>query len=627
MLPILLVILSIICTVYGARHKGNRVTIEFEDSADLSRHQDRIMWRGGGSMKRTLLLYEEEYIDIKFCLSALTKITVTNIRYSNDGLADHVLLFMNNQTVAEFETIFRTNWGHMWNVFSETGPLTYPILLSPGYHTLRILINLSDNYGTELDSLEFQLENQPSNEVFFCTKALTEYVMFSQLPPPNVHRDKTEIVNLLTNIQPFQCIDKYNVFMCLQTNYLIGMQISAHSEYLNNSGLGLKWEDEFEATPKCYVKNITLWTLGKNDNSNKDLGLGATGFLSFDAEKLQINPKLMPGTIYNPTSSVIYIKFSTPIQFERGAVSGTFSLGLVNPKMSLVRFQYFNHKKWKWSTVERRIFNPTSRTHFWIVKRGAFSHKAPNTIRISFSGSTLPVKIDFIQFDLQSDDPIVSTLDLFHDSQLEVYGLQHSSHSNTKMVLSSAHAPGNRRFVDQVSIMARKGRRAPYYKVITLHSDGRLMLYTLAELRPLMESYPEAISEPSGIFIGPNLGFRNKFSSVAIATTEINAESNSIRLRYTDGSNVLFRFSIVADTTRLVLYETNFINKYPYYSCYFSKYINDNLKAVSNILVDDRIINVDKSFPVSTKGKRFYFDHEEASWYIQAGSDLIVVFP
>jgi hypothetical protein len=26
-------------------------------------------------------------------------------------------------------------------------------------------------------------------------------------------------------------------------------------------------------------------------------------------------------------------------------------------------------------------------------------------------------------------------------------------------------------------------------------------------------------------------------------------------------------------------------------------------------------------------GKRFYFDHEEASWLIQAGSDIIVEFP
>jgi hypothetical protein len=142
-----------------------------------------------------------------------------------------------------------------------------------------------------------------------------------------------------------------------------------------------------------------------------------------------------------------------------------------------------------------------------------------------------------------------------------------------------------------------------------------------------MEDYPEVISEPSGIYISPNYGTISSTNPVSISTARIDVETNSIYLKYTDGSSVLFRFSIVADTTTFVLYEVNLLGNYPYYSCYFSKYINERLKAVSNVVVDETKINFSKQFPLSVHGKRFYFDHEEASWLIQAGSDIIVEFP
>lgn len=625
---LVIVLISVVCTVTSVRHSGNRVTIELEDSADLNEHQDRIMWRGRGSMKRTLLLYEEEYVDIAFCLSALTKVTVTNIRYSNDGLADHIVLLMDNQTVADFETVHKTNWGHMWNVFSETGPVTSPMLLSPGYHSLRVWVHLSDNYGTELDSLQLQLENQPSYQIFFCTKAMTEHVTFSQLPIPKIDRDKTDIVRLSPNIEPFQCIGKYNVFMCLETKYFIGMQISAESEYLNNTGLGLKWEDKFEATSKCSIKNITLWSVGWADNSNADLGDAGTGFLEFNADTLTGNPRGMAGLVVNPTSSSIYIKYSIPLRYEREAVSGIFTLGIVDPQMLLVSIQYFQHESLTWSNIDHRLFYSTSRIHHWSIPRDAFSHDTHNTIRILFSGSPLPVRIDFLQLDLQSVDPIISTLDLFHDSHLVVYGIRHSSSANTKMLLSSAHAPNNKLAVDQMSVMARKGRRAEYHKVITLHSDGRLMLYTLAELRPLLEEYPESVSEPSGVFISPNFGVMPTYPPVSISNVEINDDTNSINIVYSDRSHLMFKFTIVADSTRFVLYDVKFATPYPFHFCYFSKLLQEDLKAVSKVDVDDDTsVEVSETFPLALTGKKFYFDHEEASWFVQAGSDIMVQFP
>jgi hypothetical protein len=103
---------------------------------------------------------------------------------------------------------------------------------------------------------------------------------------------------------------------------------------------------------------------------------------------------------------------------------------------------------------------------------------------------------------------------------------------NAKNVLFHALPDGYQQLsVDQVSIMARKGRRAPYYKVITLHSDGRLMLYTLAELRPLLEGYPKVISEPSGVYISPNYGTISSTNPVSISTARIDVETNSIYLK------------------------------------------------------------------------------------------------
>ena len=58
--------------------------------------------------------YFQEF-SIEFCLQSSTTITLTNVRYSNDGGADYVEVKLDNESLGTFWSLSKTSSADEWN--------------------------------------------------------------------------------------------------------------------------------------------------------------------------------------------------------------------------------------------------------------------------------------------------------------------------------------------------------------------------------------------------------------------------------------------------------------------------------------------------------------------------------
>ncbi|KAL4239841.1 hypothetical protein ACF0H5_000642 [Mactra antiquata] len=152
---------------------------EFEDV--LGDLQDNMwVWRSEASDLKTLRLEDETgvyTVNLNICVqpyNSTMNITlyIDDIRYSNDGPSDTVIVDFDGINIANFTTIEKWRSGHEWNVFRNSGNVGPALNLLPGQYVLQISV-LTDQWGVELDRIRVNLENQDPMENVFCGASLS----------------------------------------------------------------------------------------------------------------------------------------------------------------------------------------------------------------------------------------------------------------------------------------------------------------------------------------------------------------------------------------------------------------------------------------------------------------------
>ena len=64
------------------------------------------------------------------------QLTVTDIRYSNDGLSDVVDIFLNTSKIGQFTSKVVVDNGDGWNVFQSSGQVGIPVKIHKGVYNL-----------------------------------------------------------------------------------------------------------------------------------------------------------------------------------------------------------------------------------------------------------------------------------------------------------------------------------------------------------------------------------------------------------------------------------------------------------------------------------------------------------
>ena len=97
----------------------------------------------------------------------MCQLTILDVRYSNDGLSDLIILYIDTTVIGHFiSAVFGSRDG--WNIFQTSGQVGKPIKIYKGTYKLQILVDKSDDeYGIEIDkvSLEFNCDTDIVNKV------------------------------------------------------------------------------------------------------------------------------------------------------------------------------------------------------------------------------------------------------------------------------------------------------------------------------------------------------------------------------------------------------------------------------------------------------------------------------
>ena len=161
MFSISLFILYIV-SVYGYSCYSCRLDIEAENGDSEGGVQ---MQRSRASNRITVLVTEEEDITFELQVApSMCQLTVDYVQYSNDGLSDVIVLYLNMTIIGQFSSEAASGNGRLWNVMRRSGQVGNPVQVFQGISELQIVAKTTDEFGVELDkiSLQFDCSNTSS---------------------------------------------------------------------------------------------------------------------------------------------------------------------------------------------------------------------------------------------------------------------------------------------------------------------------------------------------------------------------------------------------------------------------------------------------------------------------------
>ena len=154
MFSISLFILYIV-SVYGYSCYSCRVDIEAENG---NREGGVQMFRSNASNKITILLTQGEDITFELQVAPSTcQLTVDDVQYSNDGLSDVIVLYLNTTIIGQFSSEAVSDNGKSWNIMRKSGQVGNPVQVFQGINQLQILAKTTDEYGVELDKISLHV--------------------------------------------------------------------------------------------------------------------------------------------------------------------------------------------------------------------------------------------------------------------------------------------------------------------------------------------------------------------------------------------------------------------------------------------------------------------------------------
>ena len=140
---------ALVATLLFIRH-CNTCFVQFEAEYGVS---DGVqIFRAPASNGITVLLENGNRIGHTFRIGARSScsVTVANVAYSNEGLADVIILSIDNTIVGSFESIAQTGGGVSYTV-NNTGILGNPADLFSGEHSLSVQVISAGDDGVEID--------------------------------------------------------------------------------------------------------------------------------------------------------------------------------------------------------------------------------------------------------------------------------------------------------------------------------------------------------------------------------------------------------------------------------------------------------------------------------------------
>eukprot|EP01083_Nonionella_stella_P248825 861039_1 len=186
----------------------------FQFEAEDGTYTGTFMTRSAASNEHTVALKQGEYIEWGFsiCTDDSNAITINNITltYTNDGPSDTLYIYLDSTFIGQFSTHSLSDAGGYWNSPYDSvleGPFDISETNS-SWHTLKLVSNTSDTYGSEVDKITV---STPSASIGHC------YATMRGISDLNI-TDLNDLFSITDHSMVDTCAEESNVLIPVIAN-------------------------------------------------------------------------------------------------------------------------------------------------------------------------------------------------------------------------------------------------------------------------------------------------------------------------------------------------------------------------------------------------------------------------
>ncbi|KAK7111162.1 hypothetical protein V1264_010845 [Littorina saxatilis] len=170
--------------------------------------------------------YQNEVFPLEFCVQSDTTITVSNIRYSNDGGEDFVDVTLDGQKLGTLTSLRKTSPLDEWNEFEDSGEIGGAVAVLAGKHKLELAFPSTDRYGIEIDFVAIHIADEGQDErLLKCTAYCDDSINYK----PTLVSDTLPSGYLQQRSRRTACAEERNVKVEVHHPGLGSYRLTAHS--------------------------------------------------------------------------------------------------------------------------------------------------------------------------------------------------------------------------------------------------------------------------------------------------------------------------------------------------------------------------------------------------------------
>ena len=558
----LILLFFLTCLTLGNGQQQNTLSLILFKNA----HPHQIIQRSDALKKKAVLLKSGDSLNITLCVRRDAEYTVRSVRYSNDGAADAVSLWLDSQKIGSFSSSEASKYGLQWNVFHESKQIGTSMNLQIGTYVLRLCVDSADVFGIEIDAIFLQTTDMTVGE------EILECILYCL---PNPKHDTDAINSTVSPMQlvqhsfPTKCAEQDNIDIAIYHDHITRYQITATYPKYNHS-LNTRhaiFDNCEDLSPQL------LWRL-----KNKPYD---------PAQNVQTNLKSFELNLSKNEPMIINITFrlkgkdNGSIDSDIGSVLKVAFKNLYNSFDITCRFitrnGYFSAPIKSFVTKEQQNFTCATPDYTWT------EHKI-NTIQlILISSLDNVVQIDVMQLSRRDEKGQTKT-NIYKDQDTIIEGRNVDFWWRRPRTMAVKLQDEIFQNIDFIVIYKRVPATTRFNQILVLYEDGN------SRLLPLPSKDIDWIPFGSSVIIGQSdlPSFRPVAVISRIDVVSITTSFIEIRLHYLDGGSALVTISTNNIKTVLEVSQLNFgrsLQKYPF-ARFRSMWVTDGKCDVDHLKVD-----------------------------------------
>ncbi|GAB1609446.1 Hypothetical predicted protein [Argonauta hians] len=559
------------------------------------------MFRSRAANKHTVLLHENERLQVKLCLRRKAFYSISSISYSNDGLSDVVTVLWNGATVGKFSSKTEYGNGALWNRFYSTERIMEPVALESGMYNLELFVLSADKFGIEIDTVNIETDDTTVGELI-----LTCHLRCLENIPYTDEYSSTHPMTLVQRSFPTLCAEQDNIDVALFLQNISKYRIKAsYPKYGTSFNRRNSMFEHCEA-----LSPSLLWRLSSVNRSDSYVQTNLRSF-TFEVKKHKIfHFKIefylkgkSEGLIDSDIGSNLVIKFKT--------VHKHFNVGCSH----VMKNQHL-------SPVVNYSITPYDPHRTWTVPDYTWSEHKKNMIECSITSKfDQIISISYIELSRRKERGETHKY-IYKDNDIIIKGINVDFWWRRPETMAIYHRNMSFLNIDYIVIYIRVPKTSSFQQIFVLYQDGN------SRILPLPPKGIDWIPFGSSVIIGQSelKDFRPVSEISTIQIKKISRYGIIMYLEYVDGGTASIDVYSKPEQTEVtvtpIAYKRS-LSKFPF-ARFRSMWVHDGLCDVDHLYTGyNRIFGILEGWKTLKTDKVSFFRKCQSS-HLTLSPDIMI---